>query len=516
MNLSIVATKFVDIDDSTVSMKSFLCKKPATATPSGGASPVSQTTFNNQSQRTPVSAKHKPKKGSISHFFTGVSPRSNTVTNSQLPLMEGVSNRSDTMKSKPSHSVNALSRTVDPILTETPKSSKMPLTLTQSQHLFSQAFANQSLQSQSWTNTSLVETQRGNGQESVADESQTAGRKDVHVADVKSCADELPDSPVLPRCHSPSDTGVVPESQSPTGSDPLFTEEHDEQSGAGRGSEPRAAQRTSPELKRSVTPAGRNSDFDGVDSEDVFVPCTFRSEDEKNSSSSDKPKMSKTTSLEKEDTRIESRLEVVKETDKPGQKMGFFARKMLELKEEKQREAERLKQQQAIELFNPEIPVSIETIQRRYREMAAMGNGNYTTESHSPLSASVGTTGPLPASSRITRPLAANSNTTRPLVADSDYSKCEECGDLVSAWDLPEHLDFHFAQKIQREQREQQRLQQQNQQATVAAARTPGSHVTNSNKRKAESAKSRTNSKRSKTSQQNTGQKTLDGFFRRS
>ena len=90
--------------------------------------------------------------------------------------------------------------------------------------------------------------------------------------------------------------------------------------------------------------------------------------------------MSKTTSVVKEDTRIESRLEVVKETDKPGQKMGFFARKMLELKEEKQREAERLKQQQAIELFNPATPISIETIRRRYREMVAMGNGYYTTE----------------------------------------------------------------------------------------------------------------------------------------
>ena len=487
VNLSIVATKFVDIDDSTVSMKSFLSKKPATATLSGGgASPISQTTFNNQSQRTPVSTKHKPKKGSISHFFTGVSPRSSTVTSSQIHGVEGVSPRSHTVKNKPSHNIDALSRTVDPILTETPKSSKMSSTVAQSQHLFSQSFANQSVQSQSWTNTtSLAETQRGNGQESFADESRAAGSKDISVlefadvkscanvkdvpdADVESCADELPNSPVLPRCHSPSDTGVVPESQSPAGSDPLFTEEHDEQSGAGRVMEPRSARRTSPELKRSVTPAGRNSEFDGVDSEDVFVPCTFRSEDEKGSNSSGRPKMSKTTRVEKEDTRIESRLEVVKETDKPGQKMGFFARKMLELKEEKQREAERLKQQQAIELFNPEIPVSIETIQRRYREMAAMGNGNYTTESHSPLSASVGTTGPLPASSRITRPLAANSNTTRPLVADSDYSKCEECGDLVSAWDLPEHLDFHFAQKIQREQREQQRLQQQNQQATVA------------------------------------------------
>ena len=333
------------------------------------------------------------------------------------------------------------------------------------------------------------------------------------LTDVKSRADGLPDSPVLPRCYSPSDTGVVPESQSPDGSDPLFTEEHED-----RGSEARAAQSTSPELKRSVTPAGKNSDSDGVDLDEVFVPCTFRSEDEKDSRSNDqtvmvKPKVTK----EKTDSKIESCLEVVRETEKPGQKMGFFARKMLELKEEKQREAERLKQQQAIELFNPEAPISIETIERKYREMVAMGNEYYTTERHVPLSASVSTNSPLAANCGTTRPLVDNSSTTRPLMADSDYSKCEECGHVVSAWELPEHLDFHFAQKIQREQREQQRPQQQKQQATTAttAARTPGSHVTSSNKRKAKSAKSR-NSKRSKTSHQNTGQKTLDGFFRRS
>ena len=118
------------------------------------------------------------------------------------------------------------------------------------------------------------------------------------------------------------------------------------------------------------------------------------------------------TSGEKEDTKIESRLVVFKETEQPGQKMGFFARKMLELKEEKQREAERLKQQLAIELFNPANPVPLETIERRYREIT-MSNGYYTTERHSPLSASVGTTTPIASNSNsdITRPLAAESGT---------------------------------------------------------------------------------------------------------
>ena len=189
-------------------MKSFLSRKPATTTPSsgGGVSPVCQTTFNNQSQRTPASAKHKPKKGSISHFFSGVSPRSNTVTNSQVHGTEGVSPQSNTLKNKLSPRVNTLSRTVDPTLLETPKSSKIsltvtesqhlletpksskiPLTVTESQHLFSQSFANRSLQSQSWTNTSLVEMKRGNGGETFVDESRTAGSKDVSATETYRC-----------------------------------------------------------------------------------------------------------------------------------------------------------------------------------------------------------------------------------------------------------------------------------------------------------------------------------------
>ena len=34
----------------------------------------------------------------------------------------------------------------------------------------------------------------------------------------------------------------------------------------------------------------------------------------------------------------------------------------------------------------------------------------------------------------------------------ADMMPCEKCGKAVSAWDLPEHLDFHFAQELQRQQ----------------------------------------------------------------
>ena len=36
--------------------------------------------------------------------------------------------------------------------------------------------------------------------------------------------------------------------------------------------------------------------------------------------------------------------------------------------------------------------------------------------------------------------------TPRDYAADLDEAPCRECGELVSAYDLPEHLDFHFAQ----------------------------------------------------------------------
>ncbi|XP_048580274.1 DNA polymerase eta isoform X2 [Nematostella vectensis] len=34
--------------------------------------------------------------------------------------------------------------------------------------------------------------------------------------------------------------------------------------------------------------------------------------------------------------------------------------------------------------------------------------------------------------------------------SDSDYMQCDTCKEMVSAWDLPEHLDFHFAEQLQR------------------------------------------------------------------
>ena len=94
------------------------------------------------------------------------------------------------------------------------------------------------------------------------------------------------------------------------------------------------------------------------------------------------------------------------------------------------------------------------------------------------------------------------------MVDNTDYSKCDECGRMVSAWDLPEHLDFHFAQKLQKEQ-------QQQPQSTATNSRTPISQGNNSKKRKVDSTKSKTiSNKRVKTSSNQ--QKTLDGFFRRS
>jgi len=46
--------------------------------------------------------------------------------------------------------------------------------------------------------------------------------------------------------------------------------------------------------------------------------------------------------------------------------------------------------------------------------------------------------------------------TPQDYAADLDEAPCRECGELVSAYDLPEHLDFHFAQSIAAELRKEE------------------------------------------------------------
>lgn len=46
----------------------------------------------------------------------------------------------------------------------------------------------------------------------------------------------------------------------------------------------------------------------------------------------------------------------------------------------------------------------------------------------------------------------SNSNST-------DWQQCDQCGTLVSAWQLPEHLDFHYAQALQAEEHSSSRAE---------------------------------------------------------
>ena len=590
MNLSVVATKFVDIDDSTVSMRSFLSRKPATTTaaarPAGGrASPVSQTTVWTGAG---TQSKRKSQTGSISSFF-----RSSTVTNTQRW------NQGDDPGScaDSSHPTNYPS-------------------LTQSQALFSQLGAGESVQSlNTWETPSLGQTQpqsqllfsqsqvkrtspglqesrtgNGNVELSCADESFPVDRRHVsRLMEKESCAlsditdsrnnsvDEVsfadrgnrltvsdggesgegagregslsPVIPVMRRTPSPSHTGVVPESQTPDTPDSPPGEEVGRRQEVSR----RAAGRVTPHTadSRSVTP--RSDDL--MEPEDVFVPCTFNNSEEEEESPKQARDQTETQAPSSDSNQCESG-----EREEPVllPRMGFFARRMLELTDGRKREAERLKQIEALRMFPPPEGVSVaETIEtlNRLKQFTTVTGSTVTRLADSPrtvghLASVTGSTITHPTDSPRTTPghlvpdpvvkptvnnthrvsdetpstsrLVGNPRTnTAPLVENSDYSRCEECGDVISAWDLPEHLDFHFAQKLQREQREQQRLEQQQQrQATTATARTPGNHVAAGGgiKRKAESAKSKlaAERKRSRGSQGNTGQKTLDGFFRRS
>ena len=58
----------------------------------------------------------------------------------------------------------------------------------------------------------------------------------------------------------------------------------------------------------------------------------------------------------------------------------------------------------------------------------------------------------------------------RPPADSEDYIRCEDCGLPVPVWEFPEHEDFHFAQRLQKQQ-QQEELQQHRlqQQATRAA-----------------------------------------------
>ncbi|CAH1791744.1 unnamed protein product [Owenia fusiformis] len=77
----------------------------------------------------------------------------------------------------------------------------------------------------------------------------------------------------------------------------------------------------------------------------------------------------------------------------------------------------------------------------------------------------------------------------------SDYSRCEKCNEMVSAWDLPEHLDFHYA------------LELQNQPHSGATVQTAPSV-----KRKSTS-QSKRGRKKSKLNNDSSNMQTLDTFF---
>ncbi|CAH1261726.1 POLH [Branchiostoma lanceolatum] len=86
-----------------------------------------------------------------------------------------------------------------------------------------------------------------------------------------------------------------------------------------------------------------------------------------------------------------------------------------------------------------------------------------------------------------------------------DVTKCEKCGKDILAWELPEHLDFHFAMELQQQQ------QQQTSNGTGASAHASGSNVS-----KATSGAAKITGKRRgrPPKRQKIDHPTLDAFFK--
>ena len=389
VNLSIAATKFVDIDNSAASMRSFLLKKSApsaTTTTTNGCTSSSQpySPGLHSQKTTPVSIS-KAKKGSISHFFNSPKKRSS------------------------SHFLNGKS---SPCKGEA-------------------------------QSESLITSRTPIGAKNCDAEA-------LNSADLKPMEDIVDESIEQDRCE-------------------LYCIEDE-----------------SSDLKEEAQYT--DDSLDTYDTCNMGQGTSTATTDE--NVSEKVPNGSKPVN-ESNSTTIET--ETTPKSAKSVKRRGFFATKMLELEMKRKRENESVANNRCSDFK----VTSADTV--------------HCNTSTAPGTANIGDNDP--GMSRKNHGFVkdlGDSAKNHGCIDDTDYSKCAECGHMISAWDLPEHLDFHFAQKLQKEQRQLQ--------ATgVATARTPVR--TNSNKHKLDMINgtiSKTSNKRSKTSNnQNTGQKTLDRFFRK-
>ncbi|WAR14665.1 POLH-like protein [Mya arenaria] len=86
-------------------------------------------------------------------------------------------------------------------------------------------------------------------------------------------------------------------------------------------------------------------------------------------------------------------------------------------------------------------------------------------------------------------------------VCDDDYVQCEKCSMKISVWEMPEHMDFHFALELQKDLNTSDRL--------VLPSKT---NVQNNGKRKSDQA-SQNATKKTKRTSNAANQGKLDSFF---
>ncbi|WAR14562.1 POLH-like protein [Mya arenaria] len=86
-------------------------------------------------------------------------------------------------------------------------------------------------------------------------------------------------------------------------------------------------------------------------------------------------------------------------------------------------------------------------------------------------------------------------------VCDADYVQCEKCSMKISVWEMPEHMDFHFALELQKDLNTSDRL--------VLPSKT---NVQNNGKRKSDQASQNVTKKAKRTSNA-ANQGKLDSFF---
>lgn len=79
--------------------------------------------------------------------------------------------------------------------------------------------------------------------------------------------------------------------------------------------------------------------------------------------------------------------------------------------------------------------------------------------------------------------MAPKADTTPSLLAAEDHVPCEKCGSLILVWEMPEHMDYHFAVELQKSFLQPHSSNPQVVSALTQGKRNPKSPLSSGNKR---------------------------------